>query len=78
MAFRRMYNYSGIEGAERWKQLPFETKGYWKLKGMGLISGEKRVILSRINFDKVSRKSSDSNITVSGKPFSFLNRSIEA
>jgi len=33
MAFRRMYNYTGIEGAERWKQLPGESKKYWRLKG---------------------------------------------
>ncbi len=39
MAFRRNYNYSTIEGVERWKQLPGETKIYWRSKGEGLRSG---------------------------------------
>ncbi len=39
MTFRRNYNYSSIEAFERWKQLPVESKGYWKLKGEGMKSG---------------------------------------
>lgn len=33
LAFRRNYNYNGIEGALRWKQLPIESKRYWKRRG---------------------------------------------
>lgn len=39
MAFRRTFNYTGIEGAERWKQLPVESRKYWRIKGEGLRSG---------------------------------------
>lgn len=58
MAFRRSFNYTSIEGFERWKQLPIETKKYWRRRGEGLKSGERRIMSSHVHFDKISRKSS--------------------
>lgn len=48
MAFRRSYGYTGIEGAERWKQLPAESKKYWTAKGKGLQLGERKLNSIRV------------------------------
>lgn len=58
MAFRKNYGYIGIEGAERWKQLPIESKKYWIAKGEGLRSGERRVVSSAIHLKRLQRKGS--------------------
>lgn len=79
MAFRKTYNYTGIEGAERWKQLPKETKKYWIHKGEGLRSGERRIISSYVRVGKLGRKLSESSINTNNpRPLSFLSRSIVA
>jgi hypothetical protein len=75
MAFRRAYNYTGIEVVERWRQLPVESKKYWMGKGEGLRSGEKRRLggsINSVHFKRQQRKQSgDSN-------FGYLRRSIGA
>lgn len=77
LAFRKAYNYTGIEGGERWKQLPLETKKYWRLRGEGLRSGERRVISSYVRLGKLARKLSESSINTNyPKPLSFLSRTI--
>jgi len=60
MAFRKAYGYSALETIERWKQLPFESKKYWKSKGSGTKSTERRGIRTNVNFRP--RKISDSSI----------------
>jgi len=62
MAFRKAHGYSSLEAVERWKQLPLESKKYWRSKGMGTSSGERRGIRTNVSFRNKQRKSSDSSI----------------
>ena len=62
MAFRKAYGYSAPEAAERWKQLTAESRIYWRSKGMGRKSGERKRITTSVNFRNKQRKGSDSSI----------------
>lgn len=78
LAFRKAHGYNGIEAAERWRQLPLESKRYWKLIGLGFTPGDKKGIPSSINFKKgPPRKGSDSSInTNAAKSLSFMKKTI--
>lgn len=77
MAFRKAYGYSALETIERWKQLPFESKKYWKSKGSGKKSVERRGIRTNVNFKNRPRKISDSSIqTRSPKGLGFMNKTM--
>lgn len=74
-AFRTNYGYTGVEAAERWKQLPKETRRYWAVKGEGLKSGERRRIPASITSNilkRLQRKSSADSAT----QLSYLRRAI--
>lgn len=76
MAFRKAYSYSGAEAYERWKQLPIESKKYWRGKGEGSKSGDKKGVPSNINFRKGAvRKGSESSINTNvGKSLGFMKK----
>ena len=58
MAFRKSHNYEALEGYERWKQLPGESKQYWKVKGQGVKSGEKRAMKQSVEWRSSDLKTS--------------------
>jgi hypothetical protein len=63
MAFRRAFGYSGLETLERWKQLPLESRNYWRSKGEGKRSGQRIAFPSSISFKKgIGRKGSESSV----------------
>ncbi len=76
MAFRRALGYSGVEAFEMWKQLPIESKKYWKTKGEGVRSGDKKGVPLSISFRKGAvRKGSESSInTKAVKGLGFMNK----
>ena len=78
LAFRRANGYSGMEAAERWRQLPMETKRFWRLRGLGR-ENNRSGIPSSINFKKSGsmRKGSDSSInTQAVKNLNFMKKNI--
>jgi hypothetical protein len=76
MAFKRNYNYSGIEAVERWNQLTSETKRYWAGKGEGRRSGERKRIPTSIFSHQLKRQrrklSADSTIQLG-----FLRKAVD-
>jgi hypothetical protein len=59
MAFKKTYTYSSLEAYLRWKQLPKESKGYWKIRGLGL-SMEKKPTQKTLRLQ--NNKKSDTSI----------------
>jgi hypothetical protein len=76
MAFRRAHGYSGVDAIEMWKQLPIESKRYWRTKGDGARSGDKKGVPSSISFrNGAVRKGSESSInTKAGKVLGFMKK----
>mgnify|MGYP000850320143 CR=1 FL=1 len=78
MAFRRSFSYSGIEAYERWKQLTHESREYWKVKGEGLRSGERRAIKQTVQPGRIRKNSEESLQNSSGKKLYKLLHNIVA
>ncbi len=78
MAFRKAHGYSGLETLERWKQLPLESRKYWRTKGEGKRSGQRLSVPSSISFRKgIVRKGSESSVnTKMEKNLGYLRKTI--